>query len=476
MIEPVFNRTKIVATLGPATSSREVLTQIISAGIDVVRINASHGAHEDHQKAIDLVRDINREHGTTLPILFDLQGPKIRMGNMPEPYPIAEGDIVEFCTSIKDRVGNRLPMVLESFARDVKPGDHVLVDDGKVDLEVLDTNGVDVVRLRVVNGEAIGSRKGVNLPYVNLSVSSMSDKDRADLAFAVQNHVEWVALSFVRRPQDVLELKHLLKELGSEARVMAKIEKPEALDHLDDIIAVTDAVMVARGDLGVEIPTENVPIWQKRIVRKCNRAGKPVVVATQMLESMMEHPRPSRAEATDVSNAVFDGADAVMLSGETSVGKYPVQVVRTMQRIIAIAEEEDSLYQRFQELHKESDTYLSDAVCLTACKLAVDTDARALVSMTRSGYTAFQLSRHRPRAVIFIFTDNPNILNTLNLVWGVRALYYDGFEGTNESINDAIRILRERRLLDVGDVVINTASMPLKDRGRTNMVKISVVE
>lgn len=476
MIEPVFNRTKIVATLGPAVASRSVLTQLISAGIDVCRINASHGAHADHQALIDMVRSINEEHGTSLPILYDLQGPKIRMGNLAEPYPIQEGDIVEFCTSIRERIGNKLPMVLDSFARDVQPGDHVLVDDGKVDLEVVETDGVDTVKLKVHVGDSIGSRKGVNLPYVNLSVSSMSDKDKADLAFAVQNKLEWIALSFVRRPQDVLELRQLLHEMGSTARVMAKVEKPEALDNIDEIIRVSDAIMVARGDLGVEILTEEVPLWQKRIVRKCNEAGKPVVVATQMLESMIQNSRPTRAEATDVSNAVLDGADAVMLSAETSVGRFPVQVVRTMQKIIDQAEREDSLYHRYQALDRESNTYLSDAVCLTAVKLAVDTHARALVSMTRSGYTAFQLSRHRPRAVIFIFTDNKDILNTLNLVWGVRALYYDGFVGTNESIQDIIRILKERRLLDIGDIVINTASMPLSARGRTNMVKISVVE
>jgi pyruvate kinase len=471
-----WNRTKIVATLGPASANREVIFEMAKAGMDVCRLNASHGDRQSHEQLIGLIRSINEELESPLTILLDLQGPKIRIGKLDQPFPIQPGDIVELCTSITTQEGRRLPMELETLAQDVTAGEMVLVEDGKVVLSVLDTNKKDLVRLTVISGHEIGSRKGVNLPESNISLVSMTEKDLRDVHIAIENKIEWIALSFVRKPEDVLMLRQILDDHQCSARIIAKIEKPEALKNIDAIIDVSDGIMVARGDLGVEIPIEDVPFWQKKIVNKCNLAAKPVIVATQMLESMIENPRPTRAEATDVANAVFDGADALMLSGETATGKHPIETIRTMQRIITKAEEHDIVYHRNYETNPDSPTALSDATCAMACRFADEINAKAIVGMTRSGYNAFQLSKCRPKAHIFIFTDNHPLIETLNLVWGVRTFYYSSFEGTNQSVRDVLGILKVKGLIEAGDIVINTASMPLEARQRTNMIKYTVVE
>jgi pyruvate kinase len=473
---PVWNRTKIVATMGPACQTTERLRDLIHAGLDVCRLNMSHGKHADHEWFINEIRKINAETGLAVTLLMDLQGPKIRIGNLLQPYPIAPGEEIELCTAITEQQANRLPMEYETFAKDVKPGDKILVEDGRVELRVIETNNVDTVKLLVVSGDRIGSRKGVNLPGVAVSMPGLTPKDLEDLEFGLKHEVDWIALSFVRNPEDVVNLKKILQARGSEARVMAKIEKPEALAGIDEIIRVSDAIMVARGDLGVEIPIEEVPFWQKTIVRKCNLQAKPVVVATQMLDSMIESRQPTRAEVTDVANAVIDGADCVMLSGETSLGKHPVEVVKTMQRIIAQAEREDIIYHRNMELDTNSPTFLSDAVCVNACRLAIETNATALIGSTRSGFTGFQLARCRPKAHIYIFTDNAKLLSTMNLVWGVRAFYYDSFEGNYETIKDVHQYLKTHGYVQTGDIVINTASMPLSARKRTNMIRLGVIE
>ncbi|MDX2061647.1 MAG: pyruvate kinase [Bacteroidia bacterium] len=471
-----FNRTKIVATLGPATDAPEVLQQMLEAGVDVCRLNMSHGDHASHAPRIAAIRALNQALGTNVAILCDLQGPKIRVGDLEAPVPIARGQEVVFDTQIRALTDGRIPMQLESFARDVKPGELVLVEDGKVELRVVATDGQHCVTLRVENGTTIGSRKGVNLPDTQVSVPSLTEKDLRDLDFALAQGADWVALSFVRSPDDIHQLRARLEAAQATARIIAKIEKPEALRNLDAIIAATDGVMVARGDLGVEIATEDVPFWQKQIVYACNQAGKPVIVATQMLESMIENPRPTRAEATDVANAVLDGADAVMVSGETSVGKHPVRVIETLQRILARAESRPEIYHPQVKIPWESPTFHADAVCKTAAKLARGIGAKAICSMTHSGYTAFQISRHRPEASIFIFSSNRALLTQLSLVWGVRCLYYDRFVGTHETIEDTVAILKANGLVAVGDVVVSTASIPLQARGRTNMVKFTVVE
>jgi pyruvate kinase len=476
MTQPAWKRTKIVATLGPSSMSKDVLIELMQNGMDVCRLNASHGTHANHQQMIDLIREINHEFDTQLAILLDLQGPKIRIGELSAPYPISQGDIVELCNSIKQQDGNRLPMELDTLAQDVKPGDVVLVEDGKVELRALTTNGKDTVRLVVVHGTEIGSRKGVNLPQSSVSLPSITDKDMRDLLLGIRNGVDWIALSFVRSDDDVHLLRRILQDANCDARIISKIEKPEALVNINSIIAASDAVMVARGDLGVEIPIEEVPFWQKKIVRLCNMAAKPVIVATQMLDSMIENNRPTRAEATDVANAVLDGADAVMLSGETSVGKFPIESVRIMRQIIQKAEDDDSIYNKNYQTDEKSPTFQSDVTCMMACRFASELKAHALVGMTRSGYTCYMLSKHRPKAPIFIFSDNRRLLSLLSLVWGVRAFYYDSYEGTNQTIRDVINILKERKLIEQGEIVINTASIPLEERKRTNMIKFTVVE
>ncbi|MBX3101124.1 MAG: pyruvate kinase [Bacteroidetes bacterium] len=478
MINPVWNRTKIVATMGPACADYPVLLDMVKSGLDICRLNASHGDHATHQHFIDHVRRINVVHDLNVGILLDLQGPKIRVGKLDKPHPVQAGDIIQLSTTITRQQGNMLPMEYETLAQDVKVGDLILVDDGKVQLEVTETNEKDTVTLKVLVGHEIGSRKGVNLPFSNVSLPSLTEKDIADVELAVANQLEWVALSFVRKASDITALRQLLQARNCPSRIVAKIEKPEALRNIDEIIDASDAIMVARGDLGVEIYMEEVPMWQKVIVRKCNEKAKPVIVATQMLESMIENPRPTRAETTDVANAVMDGADAVMLSGETSVGKYPLEVVRVMQRIITIVEEHEDQQLYFCDfpVDPHSPDFLPDSACRAAVLLANQVNAKAIVGNTRSGYTGFQISRYRPHANIFIFTDNRLLLNTLSLVWGVRAFFYDSFVGTNESIRDTTAILQARGMVQPGDVVINSGSMPLGERKKTNMIKITVVE
>jgi len=469
-------RTKMVCTMGPATADPAILEEMISEGMDICRLNFSHGSHDEHQKSLDIIRETSFRLRMNVGILVDLQGPKIRVGKLDQAFAVKPGDEVILSTSIQVQNGNMLPMEYETFASDVSEGSMVLIDDGKVDLRVIETDGKHTVKLKVVNGSTIGSRKGVNLPFTKISMPSITEKDWKDVEFGVKNQVEWIALSFVRNAEEIIELKAFLKSRKCSSRVIAKIEKPEALKNIDSIIAAADGIMVARGDLGVEIPMEEVPYWQKHIIRKCNFAARPVIVATQMMESMIESPRPTRAETNDVANAVLDGADALMLSGETSVGKFPIEVVRSMKKIMLSMEQEEQIYFRNMHVDPNSSTRINDAVCVNAVQLSKEIDATALVGMTRSGYTAFQLSRSRPKAPVFIFSDNRSILNQLNLVWGVTAFYYDGFVSTDETIADLTRFLKERGLVKMGDVIINTASMPMHSRKLTNVVKLTVVE
>lgn len=472
-----FSKTKIVATLGPACQDKETLVQMVTQGMDIARLNFSHGDHATHLENLNMIRGINKELGTNIAILQDLQGPKIRLGNLEGDFHVQTGDEVVIRTDIKEQIDNALPIQYETFAKDVEPGDHVLADDGKVEMTVLETNKINEVKLRVDFGDVLRSRKGVNLPQTRISIPTITEKDFRDIDFAIEQGVEWLALSFVRSADDIRILKELIRLRNGVSKIIAKIEKPEALEHIAEIIDAADAIMVARGDLGVEIPMEEVPAIQKRIIRMCNRAGKPVIVATQVMESMIENHRPTRAEASDVANAVVDGADAVMLSGETSVGKHPIQVISSMNRILmSVEKESEDIYYKNMELHEVTEHRESEAIIATACRLAKEAKASAIVGMTRSGYTAFQLSHCRPKSDLFIFTGNRLLLTTLNLVWGVRAFFYDGQEGTDESIQDVHEILKERGMVKSGDVIINTASMPLHRHGLTNMIKISRVK
>lgn len=469
------NKTKIIATLGPVSSSYEMITRLIHAGVDVFRLNFSHGSHEVHKQTIDLIKQANRELKTHVSILADLQGPKIRLGEVLPLTVLKEGDTFTFTTH--PGIGNNeiAYITYPNFPKDVKAGETVLIDDGKIELKVLDTNRKDTVVTKVVFGGPISSKKGVNLPDTQVSIPSLTEKDHSDLLFALQEGVNWVALSFVRKAEDIVHLKNIIRHHGSHARVIAKIEKPEALRNIDAIIDATDAVMVARGDLGVEMPVEIVPFTQKELCRKCLAKSTPVIIATQMMESMIENPHPTRAEVTDVANAVLDGADCVMLSAETAAGKYPEMVIKTMVRIIEQAEKDPKIYDRHNMPDKHSKTYLSDAICFNASKMASEVNAAAIMGMTKTGYTAFMVSSCRPKSHIYVFTNNPEVVNILNLLWGVEAFFYDGMRGTNNTFKEVQQHLVEIGRLKRGDVVINLGTMPVKEMARTNTLKISQI-
>ncbi|MGC3948648.1 MAG: pyruvate kinase [Chryseolinea sp.] len=470
-----FNKTKIVATVGPASNSKEMLRALIKEGVAIFRLNFSHGTHEDHLKVIKFVRELNEEMGTQIGLLQDLQGPKIRVNEMLPDITIERGQKLTITT--RELVGNGeiVSTSYKSLPKDVKTGDMILIDDGKIELKVLEVKEGDVVT-EVVYGGPLKSRKGINLPFTKVSAPSLTEKDLRDLEFGLQNEVDWIALSFVRKAEDINQMRSIMDAVKSSARIVAKIEKPEALSNIDEIIAVTDAVMVARGDLGVEIWMEEVPMVQKMLVEKCNVAGKPVIVATQMMESMIENPRPTRAETNDVANAVMDGADAVMLSAETASGKYPLEVIRSMVRTVASVEKNPMMYNRFREVNKKSATYIHDNFVLAACKLAKDVGAKAIVGMTQSGYTAFKSSSYRPNANIFVFTSNKSLINKMNLVWGSRAYLYQKTTSTDETIADVESILKTNGHVKSGDIFIVLASMPIQERSRTNTIKINIVK
>jgi pyruvate kinase len=471
-----WSKTKIVATMGPASSSREVLEQMIEAGLDVCRINSSHGSYDDHQKVIDTIRLINKEKNTNIAILVDLQGPKLRIGNVENNgVELINGREVTFTTTEVMGTAEKLFMTYQEFPKDVKIGDHILIDDGKLKLTVVETNYEDTVKAVVVNGGTLSSKKGVNLPNTRISLPSLTKKDLLDLDFALKNNVEWIGLSFVRTVTDVIELKEKIKAAHKTCRVIAKIEKPEAIREIDNIIDMSDGIMVARGDLGVEMPMEEVPLMQKMIVNKSIAASKPVIIATQMMESMITNYAPTRAEVNDVANAVIDGADAVMLSGETSVGKFPVRVIENMQSIIYAVEKNSNIYFKEHRPIVRNQTYISDSICYNACVMAQQVDAAAIVTMTNSGYTGFKLASHRPKANIFIFTDNPALLNTMSLVWGVRGYYYNNYVSTDETIKEIKEFLKKNNLVGLDDLIINIASIPMEEKGRANMLKLSYI-
>jgi len=469
-------RTKIIATIGPATSSRDMLKEIILRGVNVCRLNFSHGDHADHEAVVNNVRSLDDELGTHTALLADLQGPKLRVGKMEENSMLEVG--TTFSLVSEEVVGDstKAYMNYTKLPQDVQPGELILLDDGKLMLEVTETNGVDEVVTMVKIGGVLTSNKGVNLPNTNISLPSLTEKDTADLAFALELGVDWIGLSFVRSARDIIELKHIIKAAHSQARVVAKIEKPQAIADIDDIIDATDAIMVARGDLGVEMPMEQVPILQKKIVKKCLRNAKPVIIATQMMESMLDTAVPTRAEVSDVGNAVMDGADAVMLSGETSVGEYPLRVVDYMVKIIKEVEKGyDELYNHERIPEKNQERFITDSICFNACRLATSIEAKAIVTMTHSGYTAFKISSQRPRASVFVFSSNKFLLSMMSLVWGVDCFYYDKMVSTDHTIADIKYLLKKDDYVEEGDIIINTASMPIEEKGDTNMLKLSYI-
>ncbi len=472
-----FKRTKIIATVGPACSKYETLCALVEAGADIFRLNFSHGTHEDHEKVIQNIRKLNLEYGLNVTILQDLQGPKIRTGLIKDDgVEIKTGDSLVLTTQ-EHLIGDaqKISVSYPSLAQDVHPGEMILMDDGKLELKVVDTNGIDTINSEIVVGGMLKSRKGINLPFTKVSTPSLTDKDIADLKFGLSQNVDWIALSFVRHANDIHDLRARIEATGSNAKIISKIEKPEALDNIDAIIEASDAVMVARGDLGVEVYMEEVPMIQKSIVKKCNAASKPVIIATQMMESMITNPRPTRAETNDVANAVMDGADVVMLSAETAAGKYPIEAVTSMTKTIKTLEDADVIYHKYPGVDTNSDTFVNDQVVTSACRLAEEVKAKAIIGITQSGYTAFQIAKHRPKAQIFLFSADKQVLKQLNLVWGVRCFHYDKFSSTDETISDLKEILQKEGFVKKGDLLINTASMPINERQRTNMIKLTIV-
>lgn len=474
----IARKTKIVATLGPATSSYDSIKGLISAGVNVCRLNFSHGKHEDVAKLIEIIRGIDEELNTHTSILGDLQGPKIRVGEMEENVVLDNDQ--QFILTTNKCVGNKDKAYISyvEMPRDVKAGEMILMDDGKLQLEVVSTNGTDEVILKVLHGGKLSSKKGVNLPNTKISQPCLTPKDLEDLDFCLDHNLDWIGLSFVRSARDIIELKHIISSRNKGSKVVAKIEKPEAINELVDIIKITDAVMVARGDLGVEIPMQDVPILQKEIVRRCQEYAKPVIIATQMMESMIENIAPTRAEVTDVANAVMDGADAVMLSGETSVGKHPTKVIEAMCKIINKVEaDHNEIYEQDRVPENNSqERFITDSICFNACRLAARVKASAIVTMTHSGYTAFKISSARPRAQIFVFSGNKRLLTMMSLVWGVQTFYYDKMVSTDHTIADIKYLLKKQGNVKVGDLIINTAAMPIEENGKTNMLKLSYIE
>lgn len=470
-------KTKIVATLGPACSSVEMLTKLIQEGVDVFRLNFSHGSQEEHKKTIDKILKLRKKYNVHISILADLQGPKLRVGKIKNnKLELKAGDEITFVN--KECIGtmSKIYMSYSRFAKDVSVGEKVLVDDGKLMLEVAATDKKSKVKLKVLYGGTLSSNKGVNLPQTKISLPCLTRKDLNDLKFVLTQPVNWIALSFVRSADDIKDLKKRIKKAGKLMKVIAKVEKPEAVKKISSIIKASDAIMVARGDLGVEVPMEQVPSIQKNIIQRCIQKGKPVIVATQMMDSMVTNINPTRAEVTDVANAVIDGTDAVMLSAETSVGNHPHLVVRAMNKIITEAEKHYENSSKRPKPNPKSETFLSDIMCYNAARVAMVTGAKGIASLTVSGYTAFKISSYRPNCSVFTFSSSYDMLATLNLVWGVRCYHYDKFTTTDGTIEDVVEILKKDRKLRKGDKLINTGSMPIQKRFRTNMMKVTIIE
>jgi pyruvate kinase len=475
---PTKKKTKIVATLGPASSKKETLKKMIEAGVDVFRINFSHADYADVKKRIKIIRELNEELGIYTAILADLQGPKLRVGVMSGEVVVTPGDEITFITG-EPFEGNseKVYMNYAEFPRDVNPGERILLDDGKLMFEVLSTNKKDEVRAKVIQGGPLKSKKGVNLPNTNISLPALTTKDIEDAIFAISQDVDWIALSFVRFSQDLIDLQNLIAEHSKhKIPIIAKIEKPEAVDNIDKIVSYCDGLMVARGDLGVEVPAQEVPLIQKTLVLRAKRARIPVIIATQMMETMITSLTPTRAEVNDVANSVMDGADAVMLSGETSVGNYPVEVIEKMSSILTSVENSELIKVPQEPPHIRTKRYITKSVCYHAAIMANEIKAKAISTLTNSGYTAFQISAWRPSAHILVFTSNKRILTQLNLLWGVKAFYYDRFVSTDETIEDVNKIACQKGFLDTGDMLISLAAMPIKSKGMVNTLRVTEIE
>tara|TARA_B100001057_G_scaffold331379_2_gene331706 strand:- start:12671 stop:14095 length:1425 start_codon:yes stop_codon:yes gene_type:complete len=472
-----FKKTKIIATLGPASNSKKMIERLIKSGVDVLRVNFSHADHEDIKRIVNDVNFIRKKLNNHVTLLADLQGPKIRIGEVIEDRELKKNEKISFTTDISTvNRENIIKINYPSFAKDVKAGDKVLIDDGKIILKVISSNKNDFVELKVIQEGVLKSRKGVNLPNTKISQPALTKKDIRDAIFALNNSFDWIALSFVRSKKDILELKELIsKNCDHHIPIISKIEKPEAIKKMDEIIKASNGVMVARGDLGIEIPAEEVPLNQKMLVTKCKKAGIPIIIATQMMESMIESLTPSRAEVNDVANSVMDGADGIMLSGETSVGKYPCEVVKKIKDII-IGVEDSHLINVPRDLPSvKTDRIITKSICMNAAKIANDINASAICTLTHSGYTGWQISSWRPSSLVIVFTSNKKILTQLNLLWGVKCIYYNKFKSTDKTVEEVNQLALDCRYVKKGDFIINLAAMPIYEKGHVNTLRITKV-
>lgn len=477
-----LKKTKIIATLGPASSDKETMLQLIQAGTDIFRINFSHANYDLVKKNVQTIRELNQEHGFSVGILGDLQGPKLRVGVVKEGSYLNPGDILTFTNEKIEGDSTKVYMTYQKFPQDVKVGERILIDDGKLVLEVIETNNLDTVKAKTIQGGPLSSKKGVNLPNTNVSLPALTEKDIKDANFMLDLELDWIALSFVRHAQDIIDLKELMKNHPTNKQktpIIAKIEKPEGVKNIEQILQECDGLMVARGDLGVEVPMEEVPAIQKNLVEIARKYAKPVIIATQMMETMITSLTPTRAEVNDVANSVLDGADAVMLSGETSVGKYPVDVVKNMSKIVKNIEQTHFYQNKNSPIEHEfncvDERFITNRICLAAVRIAKTANVEAIVTLTYSGYTAFQISAHRPNANIIVYSSNRRVLTMLNLLWGVRAFYYDMQKSTDETIIQVNMLAHSNGFVEQGDFVINLNATPAYEGGKTNTLRLTTI-
>ena len=477
-----LKKTKIIATLGPASSEKEVILQMIQAGVDVFRINFSHADYDLVKRNVDIIRELNKEYGFSVGILGDLQGPKLRVGVVKEGSYLNPGDILTFTNEKIEGNSQKVYMTYQKFPQDVKAGERILIDDGKLVLEVTESNNIDTVKAVTIQGGPLSSKKGVNLPNTNVSLPALTEKDIEDANFMLDLELDWIALSFVRHAQDIIDLKELIKNHPTNKQktpIIAKIEKPEGVKNIEQILFECDGLMVARGDLGVEVPMEEVPAIQKNLVEIARKHSKPVIIATQMMETMITSLTPTRAEVNDVANSVLDGADAVMLSGETSVGRYPVDVIKNMSKIVKNIEQTHFYQSKNSPIEHEfnciDERFITNRVCLAAVRIANTTNVEAIITLTYSGYTAFQIAAHRPNSNIIVFSSNRRVLTMLNLLWGVRAFYYDMQKSTDETIIQVNMLAHTNGFVEQGDFVINLNATPAYEGGKTNTLRLTTI-
>ncbi len=472
-----FKKTKIIATLGPASSSKEMIKKLLKSGVDVFRVNFSHATHDEVERIVDDVNDLRKELGSNVTLLGDLQGPKIRIGELENNIELKKNQSLSICSNLSESNGvDKIFISYPSFAKDVNPGENILVDDGKLIFKVISTNKKDTVNVKVVQEGVLRPKKGVNLPNTKISQPALTEKDIDDAKFAVKKSFDWIALSFVRSKKDVLQLRGLIEsQCDYHIPIISKIEKPQAIEKIDSIIKVSNGIMVARGDLGIEIPAEEVPLNQKKIVAKCKKRGIPVIIATQMMESMIDSLTPSRAEVNDVANSVMDGADAIMLSAETSMGKYPCEVVKKIEDIIYGVEDSPLIKIPIDLPEIKSDRLITKSICKNAATIASEIGASAICTLTNSGYTGWQISSWRPSSLVIVFTSNKKILTQMNLLWGVKGVYYNNFESTDKTVEEVNSLALENKFIKKGDYVINLAAMPIYEKGQVNTLRITKI-